>query len=97
MVQGSPGRFDLILIGQLLPLTAPLELATALHEIAPGVPVLLATASADQFAANSLIEAGISDVVPWPIIAAEVATAVTDCLWRKQPKAARSPGVALGA
>ncbi|MEA2733105.1 MAG: hypothetical protein QOF70_7580 [Acetobacteraceae bacterium] len=93
MFRESPGRFDLVLVGQLVPISAALELATTLHGIAPAVPILLATAWADQFAANSLVAAGISDVVPWPIIAAEIASTMTDCLQRKHSKSVRRFGV----
>jgi DNA-binding NtrC family response regulator len=55
----------------------------ALYEIAPALPILLATAPADGFATNALVTAGISDVVAWPINATEMATTLEDCLQRK--------------
>jgi signal transduction histidine kinase len=89
----SRDRFDLILVGQLVPATAAIELATALRPDAPNVAILLATASADQVAANSLMEAGISDVIAWPVVAAELAVALAGCLRRRRAKAPIRAGV----
>jgi signal transduction histidine kinase/FixJ family two-component response regulator len=83
MCRESPERFDALVVGHVAPMMAELELAAALHEIAPGLPILLATASVDELGANALVVAGISDVVPWPIVATEIAAALRDCLRRK--------------
>jgi hypothetical protein len=40
-----------------------LDLAVALHEIVPEVPIVLATASADESGADALVAAGVSEVV----------------------------------
>jgi len=79
----SPEHFDAIVVGHLGPMAKALDLALALHEIAPTLPIVLATTSADDFAANALVTAGISDVVAWPINATEMATTLEDCLRRK--------------
>jgi len=50
---------------------ASLELAAALHEAAPHLPVVLATKSTEEIGADTLMNAGIADVVHWPIVAAE--------------------------
>jgi signal transduction histidine kinase/FixJ family two-component response regulator len=78
--QESPERFDVVVVGHLAPMAASLELAVALHELAPALPILLATASSDDFGACALVAAGISDVVAWPITATEMAMALQDCL-----------------
>ena len=83
LCQEAPERFDVLVVGRLAPMTAALDLAAALHKITPGLPILLATASADDFGASALMAAGISDVVPWPIITTEIATALQDCLRRR--------------
>jgi DNA-binding NtrC family response regulator len=57
--QESPERFDMVVVGHLAPMAASLELAVALHEMAPALPILLATASSDDFGANALVAAGI--------------------------------------
>jgi CheY-like chemotaxis protein len=80
--EAASERFDLILLGHLAPATAMLEVSTVLHELAPTVPILLATSSADEFRANELIRAGVSDIVPWPITAGDIAVSLRDCLRR---------------
>jgi len=79
----SPECFDAVVVGQLAPTAEVLDFALALHGIAPTLPILLAAASADDFAAKALATAGISDVVAWPINATEMATTLQDCLRRK--------------
>jgi CheY-like chemotaxis protein len=44
------------------------------------VPILLATASADESRAPALVAAGISEVVHRPLISAEIASALARCL-----------------
>ena len=80
--EAASERFDVILLGHLVPATAMLELSTMLHEAAPVVPILLATSSADEFRASELIRAGVSDIVPWPITAGDIAVSLRDCLRR---------------
>jgi signal transduction histidine kinase len=80
--QESADRFDVVVVGHLAPVAASLDLAVALHESAPGLPILLAIASANDFGTNALVAAGISDVVAWPITATEIATALYGCLRR---------------
>jgi DNA-binding NtrC family response regulator len=87
----SRERFDILVVAGLVPVTAALDLAAALHDIAPSLPILLATASVGEFGANALIAAGITDVTPWPIVAAEIATALQDCLRRRGSQEERSP------
>jgi hypothetical protein len=47
---------------------------------APGVPILLATASADEIGADTLVAAGIFAVVHRPLVSAELASALARCL-----------------
>jgi signal transduction histidine kinase len=82
----SPGRFDVAMVGPLTSPTAALDLATALHEGAARLPILLATASVGGLGANVLLDAGISDVVRWPIIATEIAAALRACLRSRSPR-----------
>jgi hypothetical protein len=57
-----------------------LDLARALHEIAPQPPVLLAAASTIDVSINTLEEAGVSEVLPWPLASTELAGALARCL-----------------
>jgi signal transduction histidine kinase len=69
-------RFDALLIGNLMPTTRALALATALHAMAPDLPILL-TASADDLDADALTSAGVSEVVAKPLHSAELAAALS--------------------
>jgi signal transduction histidine kinase len=71
-----PKRFDALVVGHLATINSALDLATALHEAVPDLPILLATASADEIGADALVAAGISEVVHRPLISAEIASAL---------------------
>ncbi len=75
-----PERFDAVMLGHLVPTVYGLELAAALHAIAPDLPILLATGSADEIAADALMAAGIFEVVRRPVGTSELAAALTRCL-----------------
>lgn len=78
--RASPARFDVLLVGHIAPAKSALDLAAALHEIAPNLPILLATASAHHISAEALLAAGISEVVHRPLISSELAEALARCL-----------------
>jgi signal transduction histidine kinase len=69
----EPERFDAFVIGRFGTPEAVMKLAVALPS---ELPILLATASADEFDADFLATAGISDVVHAPVIASEIAVAL---------------------
>jgi CheY-like chemotaxis protein len=75
-----PKRFDALVVGHLATPNSALDLAVALHETVPDVPVLLATASVDEIGADALAAAGISEVVHRPLISAEIASALARSL-----------------
>jgi hypothetical protein len=58
---------------------AALELVTSVHEVAPDPPILLATASADGVGADTLITAGVKDVVPRSVVASDIGSALVAC------------------
>ena len=76
----EPGRFDVILVSHGSQNHGGLDLARAFHEIAPKQPVLLAAASSIDVSADALAEAGISEVLHWPLASAELAAALARCL-----------------
>jgi signal transduction histidine kinase len=78
--RATPKRFDALLVGHLASAASALDLAVALHEVVPEVPILLATASADESGADSLLAAGIFEVVHRPLISAELASALARSL-----------------
>jgi signal transduction histidine kinase len=77
--RARPDRFDALIIGHFGSTMSSLEIAGALHEVAPHLPIILATKSSEEIGADRLVGTGIADVVHWPIIAAEVAAALTQC------------------
>jgi signal transduction histidine kinase/CheY-like chemotaxis protein len=73
-------RFDALIISHLATTDSTLDAATALHETLPDLPIMLATASADEIGADVLLAAGISEVVHRPLISAEIASALARSL-----------------
>jgi DNA-binding NtrC family response regulator len=72
----SPGRFDIVVVGHFGSATASLKLAATLHVLLVRVPIVLATKAALEIAADKLVNAGIVDVVRWPLLADEIAVAL---------------------
>ena len=73
-------RFDAIVIGGLPPLKSALACAASLCKAASDRPILMATATIDEIDANALMAAGISEIVSRPLLATEIAAALTRCL-----------------
>jgi signal transduction histidine kinase/CheY-like chemotaxis protein len=80
--RSEPDRFDVILISSGWQAQGGLDLARALAEIAPSKPVLLAVASSIDINVSALAEAGVSEVLPWPLATTELASALERCLRR---------------
>jgi signal transduction histidine kinase len=74
--RSEPGRFDIILVSHGSQGQDGLKLAHALHQIAPLPPVLLAAPPTVDFSIDMLAEAGISEVVTWPLASTELAAAL---------------------
>jgi signal transduction histidine kinase len=75
-----PKRFDALLVSHIASAGSARDLAAALHERAPDVPILLATAWADEIGVDALMAAGVSEVVHRPLVSAELASALARCL-----------------
>ena len=80
--RAAPQRFDALVIGHLVPAGSALDLAAALREVAPDLPILVATTSAHEIDADALMAAGISEIVHHPLISDEIASALARCLNR---------------
>jgi signal transduction histidine kinase/CheY-like chemotaxis protein len=94
--RAAPERFDVLVVGHLGSARSSLELAAALHEAAPHLPIVLATKSTEEVCADSLMFAGIADVVQWPIVAAEIAAALNRCSQLTGPEAKPPPNSSRG-
>ncbi len=82
--EASPQRFDLILVAHPTAVPEILELSTRLRQLVPGVPILLATFLPDAIGAAELMQAGVTDLVPWPIAAGETLATLQDSLRRSR-------------
>jgi len=80
--RSEPDRFDIILISCGSQAQGGLDLARALNEIARFKPVLLAAASSVDVSVNALAEAGVCEVLPWPLASSELAAALARGLRR---------------
>jgi signal transduction histidine kinase len=90
--RARPDRFDAVIVGHFGSTMSSLEIAAALHEVAPHLPIVLATKSSEEIGADRLLGAGIADVVHWPIVAAEIAAALNQCRSPKPDEAAPQSG-----
>ncbi len=90
--RARPDRFDALIVGHFGSTMSSLEIAAALHDVAPHLPIVLATKSSEEIGADRLVGTGIADVVHWPIIAAEVAAALNQCLSPPRPEAKPQAG-----
>jgi len=78
--RSEPNRFDLILISSGWQAQGGLELARGLAEVAPSKPILLAVASSIDINVGAIAEAGISEVLPWPLATTDLASGLERCL-----------------
>jgi len=76
----EPARFDAALVCDRVGTTLALNFATALHDIAPTLPIILATPSARDLDAPMLAASGISEVVHHPLTSVELAGALSRCM-----------------
>jgi signal transduction histidine kinase/CheY-like chemotaxis protein len=76
--RADPSRFDMVVVGHFGSAIASLKVAATLHAAIPRVPIVLATKSAFEIAADTLVNAGIVDVVRWPLLANEIAIALAN-------------------
>ncbi|MBW8723987.1 MAG: two-component system VirA-like sensor kinase [Inquilinus limosus] len=71
--RASPDRFDVLIISHGSSAQEALDLAAALHEAAPGLPILLALPSSERIDADALAVAGVFGVVRRPLSSTNVA------------------------
>jgi CheY-like chemotaxis protein len=73
-------RFDAALVCHQPGATSALDSAISLHDIAPALPIILATPSTRDLDAPMLAASGIFEVVHHPLTSAELAGALSRCL-----------------
>jgi signal transduction histidine kinase len=74
--RANQARFDIVIVGHFGSTATAISLASDLHALIPRVPIVLATKAAFEIGADTLVTAGIVDVVRWPLLADEVAVAL---------------------
>jgi nitrogen-specific signal transduction histidine kinase/CheY-like chemotaxis protein len=72
----KPERFDATVVGYLGSATSALDFIVALRAAAPRLPIVLATASSGGIGTETLVAAGIFEVVRRPLTSTEVAAAL---------------------
>jgi DNA-binding NtrC family response regulator len=95
--RANPDRIDAIIVGHAGSTISSLQLAAALHAVAPDLPIVLATRSPGEIGTDSLLGVGIADVVHWPIVAAEIANALHHGLLQIRHDAPGTAAVARNA
>jgi signal transduction histidine kinase/ActR/RegA family two-component response regulator len=71
--RADPDRFDLVLTDAIMPQMTGTELAAALHEIRPELPVLLMTGHRGLDESRGLDAGGIREVLKKPLLSADLA------------------------
>jgi signal transduction histidine kinase/ActR/RegA family two-component response regulator len=85
----DPERFDLVLTDEVMPEMTGTELATALHQVRPDLPIVLMTGHVGPTQSGALAAAGIREVLKKPLLSGALAS----CLSRYLPvnQATRHP------
>jgi CheY-like chemotaxis protein len=77
--RAARSRFDVALVCHLPGGTA-LDLAAALHDAVPTLPIILAAPSTAELGAPLLVDSGITELVHHPFVSGELAGALSRCL-----------------
>jgi signal transduction histidine kinase len=77
-VRSEPARFDAVLIS-VTSVREALDLAYTLHGVSPAPPILLARSALD-IGVDTLVRAGVADLVRRPLVGAELASVLSRCL-----------------
>jgi signal transduction histidine kinase/CheY-like chemotaxis protein len=77
----EPNRFDMVLTDEAMPGMTGTELAAAIHEVRPNLPIVLLTGYDRSLQADRLQAAGIREVLQKPLLS----RALADCLARQLP------------
>ncbi|HEV2897220.1 MAG TPA: two-component system VirA-like sensor kinase [Pseudaminobacter sp.] len=77
--RADPARFDLVLTDEVMPEVTGTELAGAMHDIRPDIPIVLMTGYDGALQPDRLRSAGIREVLEKPLLSRSLA----DCLSRQ--------------
>ena len=71
--RADPDRFDLVLTDELMPEMTGTELATALHEVRPDLPIILMTGHGGRVDSREIRAVGVREVLKKPLLCADLA------------------------
>jgi CheY-like chemotaxis protein len=77
----EPSRFDLVLTDEIMPGLRGTELAAAMHQVRPDLPLVLMSGYDRPLRPDRLQAAGIREVLKKPLLS----RALADCLARQLP------------
>ncbi|HME27113.1 MAG TPA: two-component system VirA-like sensor kinase [Acetobacteraceae bacterium] len=77
--RSAPDRFDILLVSRASQDKGGLGPVHVLHKTAPRQPLILATVSSSDLDVAALAEAGIVEILRWPLVNTEVAAALARC------------------
>ncbi len=82
--RAHPDRFDLVITDLTMPQMGGLELARELRQIKPDVPIILCSGFSGMLTPDGLKAAGISSLMPKPVILDDLARAIREILDQKK-------------
>jgi DNA-binding NtrC family response regulator len=83
LLRRDPRAFDVVLTDLTMPQLTGLDLAREVHDLDPHMPVLVMTGFSGSWSSDSLRSVGIYDLVPKPLSAQALASAVAAALAAK--------------
>jgi signal transduction histidine kinase/CheY-like chemotaxis protein len=79
-LRAGPDRFSAVITDEMMPGLTGIQLTKALHQFAPGIPVLLVSGYGGALLAKRAAEAGVSQVLSKPLQRAELARTLSELL-----------------
>jgi len=86
LVAASPAKFAAVITDQSMPRMTGVQLARALHEIRPGLPIILYSGYSDGLTAPDLQVAGIQTVLRKPLELAALEAALSSAVSEHRPR-----------
>ena len=86
MFLDNPGRFDVVITDQTMPVMTGLDLAKELVKARPDIPIILCTGYSDNASPEIAKEAGIREFLMKPLTKRELAEAIRRALDGKGPQ-----------
>jgi PAS domain S-box-containing protein len=89
LFRAQPDNFDLVVTDYWMPHLVGIDLARAIHDVRPDVPILLLTGFMDDLPEETLRAAGVRRVVKKPVTGQELAEVLSEVLTEASRKVAR--------